>query len=150
MRQFWLVFSRSHHPKHQLEVILKILCFATFFPLLKYFNYLAKNNFVVNILTTSTLLIYHSISGPSMKRPKSYEGQDDSMLCKRVVTKDRRYITQITCYEKGKEGLPLTDRSSARQAMRMPLFGKQGGGVLSSLFSKIGRQGTFRYLSKPK
>ena len=23
------------------------------------------------------------------------------MLCKRVVTKDRRYITQITCYEKG-------------------------------------------------
>jgi len=79
---------------------------------------------------------------PSMKRPKSYEGQDDSMLCKRVVTKDRRYITQITCYEKGKEGLPLTDRSSARQAMRMPLFGKQGGGVLSSLFSKIGRQGS--------
>ena len=85
-----------------------------------------------------------------MKRPKSYEGQDDSMLCKRVVTKDRRYITQITCYEKGKEGLPLTDRSSARQAMRMPLFGKQGGGVLSSLFSKIGRQGIFRYLPKPK
>merc|ERR1712223_699261 len=60
---------------------------------------------------------------------------DDSMLCKRVVTKDRRYITQITCYEKGKEG-------SQRQAMRMPLFGKQGGGVLSSLFSKIGRQGS--------
>ena len=57
------------------------------------------------------------------------------MLCKRVVTKDRRYITQITCYEKGKEG------GSQRQAMRMPLFGKQGGGVLSSLFSKIGRQG---------
>ena len=28
------------------------------------------------------------------------------------------------------------------QAMRMPLFGKQGGGILSSLFSKIGRQGT--------
>ena len=82
-----------------------------------------------------------------MKRPKSYDGdKDDSMLCKRVVTKDRRYITQITCYEKGKEGLgPIqTDRSSSsRQAMRMPLFGKQGGGVLSSLFSKIGRQGRF-------
>ena len=27
--------------------------------------------------------------------------ENDSMLCKRVVTKDRRYITQITCYEKG-------------------------------------------------
>ena len=66
------------------------------------------------------------------------------MLCKRVVTKDRRYITQITCYEKGKDmaGLPDSERSSPRQAMRMPLFGKPGGGVLSSLFSKIGRQGT--------
>jgi len=73
---------------------------------------------------------------PSRKRPKSLDDNDDSMLCKRVVTKDRRYITQITCYEKGKEG------GSQRQAMRMPLFGKQGGGVLSSLFSKIGRQGS--------
>ena len=37
-----------------------------------------------------------------MKRPRRYEESgDDSMLCKRVVTKDRRYITQITCYEKG-------------------------------------------------
>ena len=37
-----------------------------------------------------------------MKRPRKYEESgDDSMLCKRVVTKDRRYITQITCYEKG-------------------------------------------------
>ena len=38
-----------------------------------------------------------------MKRPRRYEesGDNDSMLCKRVVTKDRRYITQITCYEKG-------------------------------------------------
>jgi len=67
---------------------------------------------------------------PSRKRPKSLDDNDDSMLCKRVVTKDRRYITQITCYEKGKEG------ASQRQAMRMPLFGKQGGGVLSSLFFK--------------
>ena len=84
--------------------------------------------------------------GPSKKRPKSYEDNDDSMLCKRVVTKDRRYITQITCYEKGKDGhTQVSDRSSglsssSRHPMRMPLFGKQGGGVLSSLFSKIGRQ----------
>jgi len=83
----------------------------------------------------------------SIKRPRKYEeSNDDSMLCKRVVTKDRRYITQITCYEKGnKKGNKLSDLSSAstaRQAMRMPLFGKSGGGVLSSLFSKIGRQGS--------
>jgi len=74
----------------------------------------------------------------AVKRPKSYEEDgDESMLCKRVVTKDRRYITQITCYEKGKDGAPVTPR---RQALQMPLFGKQGGGVLSNLFSKIGRQ----------
>ena len=78
-----------------------------------------------------------------MKRPKSYDGNDESMICKRVVTKDRRYITQITCYEKGKDGLsPVSEKSATRQGMRMPLFGKSGGGVLSNLFSKIGRQGT--------
>ena len=93
---------------------------------------------------TSILTIVFSL-GPSMKRPKSYDeddDKDDSMLCKRVVTKDRRYITQIMCYEKNKNSLtPDSDRSSNRQAMRMPLFGKSGGGVLSNLFSKIGRQG---------
>ena len=61
------------------------------------------------------------------------------MLCKRVVTKDRRYITQITCYEKGADG--KAGKPISRTPMQMPLFGKQGGGVLSSLFSKIGRQG---------
>ena len=95
-------------------------------------------------LTYIPTLTLISLIGPSLKRPKSYDANDDSMLCKRVVTKDRRYITQITCYEKGKDmaGLPDSERSSPRQAMRMPLFGKPGGGVLSSLFSKIGRQGT--------
>ena len=63
------------------------------------------------------------------------------MLCKRVVTKDRRYITQITCYEKGQNGKANLGKPISRTPMRMPLFGKQGGGVLSSLFSKIGRQG---------
>merc|ERR1712110_1316500 len=64
------------------------------------------------------------------------------MLCKRVVTKDRRYITQITCYEKGQNGKANLGKPISRTPMRMPLFGKPGGGVLSSLFSKIGRQGS--------
>ena len=76
---------------------------------------------------------------PSLKRPKSL-GDDETMLCKRVVTKDRRYITQITCYEKGGDG-KAAGKPVSRTPMRMPLFGNQGGGVLSSLFSKIGRQG---------
>ena len=64
------------------------------------------------------------------------DDDDDTMLCKRVVTKDRRYITQITCFEKGKD-----DESTARQALRLPVFGgkQQGGGALASLFS-INRQ----------
>ena len=88
------------------------------------------------MLSTSPLTML--VLEPSVKRPKSLEN-DETMLCKRVVTKDRRYITQITCYEKGQEGKAVN-----RAPMRMPLFGKQGGGVLSSLFSKIGRQGSFK------
>ena len=78
---------------------------------------------------------------PSRKRPKSLGDEDETMLCKRVVTKDRRYITQITCYEKGEGKNGKLGKPISRSPMRMPLFGKQGGGVLSSLFSKIGRQG---------
>ena len=78
---------------------------------------------------------------PSRKRPKALGDEDETMLCKRVVTKDRRYITQITCYEKGQNGKANLGKPISRTPMRMPLFGKQGGGVLSSLFSKIGRQG---------
>ena len=79
---------------------------------------------------------------PSRKRPKSLgDDEDETMLCKRVVTKDRRYITQITCYEKGQNGKANLGKPISRTPMRMPLFGKQGGGVLSNLFSKIGRQG---------
>ena len=77
---------------------------------------------------------------PSRKRPKSLGDEDETMLCKRVVTKDRRYITQITCYEKGENG-KAKGKPISRSPMRMPLFGKQAGGVLSNLFSKIGRQG---------
>ena len=90
------------------------------------------------------------------KQPKSFDpalekdimgGQsseeDDTMLCKRVVTKDRRYITQITCFEKGTmtndQENSLT--TSNRNAMRLPVFGKQqNGGALASLFSFPRRQ----------
>lgn len=111
------------------------------------------------------------------KRPKAFtqaldedDGKDglngglDTMLCKRVVTKDRRYITQITCFEKGQQhtfgakaaspatsarskgktrnngNVPSTNGMPAagteRNALRLPVFGKQqGGGALASLFS---------------
>ena len=90
------------------------------------------------------------------KQPKSFdpalekdlmggqsEEEDDTMLCKRVVTKDRRYITQITCFEKGtmtkEQENSLT--TSNRNAMRLPVFGKQqNGGALASLFSFPRRQ----------
>lgn len=52
------------------------------------------------------------------------------MLCKTVVTRDRRYITQITCYEKG------STEASETTSERLPSFGKQtGGGALASLFN---------------
>ncbi len=71
-------------------------------------------------------------SFPTERIPKSDD--DDTMLCKRVVTKDRRYITQITCYEKGSED--QTASEDTRSAMRLPVFGKQSnGGALASLFS---------------
>ena len=83
------------------------------------------------------------MSGKSGSYRSSEESEDDdTMLCKRVVTKDRRYITQITCFEKRtmtKE--KQSTHSSNRNAMRLPVFGKQqGGGALSSLFSFPRRQ----------
>ena len=70
------------------------------------------------------------------------DDDDDTMLCKRVVTKDRRYITQITCFEKGTVGNQEKKDSftSNRNAMRLPVFGKQNGGALASLFSFPKRQ----------
>ena len=78
------------------------------------------------------------------KQPKQFFGSpedkaevedEEGMLCKTVVTRDRRYITQITCYEKGQEqGLK---KSSARP----PTYGKQSGGsALASLFNFRGNQ----------
>ena len=70
------------------------------------------------------------------------DDSDDTMLCKRVVTKDRRYITQITCFEKGTIGKDKEETfSSNRNALRLPVFGKQqNGGALASLFSFPRRQ----------
>ena len=123
------------------------------------------------------------------KRPKAFTQSDDdeeedgkggeglnggldTMLCKRVVTKDRRYITQITCFEKGQQhtfgakavspatsgrskgkkrnngnvpasnGMPAA--GTERNALRLPVFGKQqGGGALASLFSLNRQLGRF-------
>ena len=73
---------------------------------------------------------------------------DDSMLCKTVITRDRRYITQITCYEKGSDGSKATaseeaskssypPMGSASEASRLPTYGKQtqGAGAFASLFN---------------
>lgn len=67
---------------------------------------------------------------------------DNTMICKRVVTRDGRYITQITCYEKGQdEG---GNDGEQRQSLKLPLFGtnagQQGGGALASLFGINNRQ----------
>ena len=70
------------------------------------------------------------------KQPKQFFGpdeqldeEDDSMLCKTVVTRDRRYITQIRCYEKGQ-------KAQKSAAVRLPTYGKQtGGSALASLFN---------------
>ena len=78
------------------------------------------------------------------KQPKNLDhhddgddGDDDAMLCKTVVTKDRRYITQITCYEKGSEKKHQLQSGNRKQGASRPLtYGKQtNGGALASLFS---------------
>ncbi len=85
-------------------------------------------------------------------------GPDNTMLCRRVVTKDRRYITQITCYERGRDGqvtrthhgqeeiigrigeiggisggAPGGAGGDTRAALRLPIFGQDGGGGLFHL-----------------
>ena len=83
---------------------------------------------------------YDASTQQRQKQPKAFNGNpaDDTMLCKRVVTKDRRYITQITCYEKGSEGAGDKDK----KALRLPVYAKQtNGGTLASLFN-FARQGT--------
>ena len=110
------------------------------------------------------VILLHSYLEPyivnGVKQPKSFDpdlekdimgskngyrssgDDDDTMLCKRVVTKDRRYITQITCFEKGTMSKEKeSSYSSNRNAMRLPVFGKQtNGGALASLFSFPRRQ----------
>ncbi len=82
---------------------------------------------------------------------RANDNDDSTMLCKRVVTKDRRYITQITCYEKGQEVASSTGSASAegtlgnggaRKAMKLPVFGGQqaGRGALAALFQNLNRR----------
>ena len=68
--------------------------------------------------------------------PDQLDQEDDSMLCKTVVTRDRRYITQITCYEKGQ-------KAQKTATVRLPTYGKQtGGSALASLFNFRGNSET--------
>ena len=85
------------------------------------------------------LFWHHLAIDGQYKQPKQLahddlDDNDDSMLCKTVVTRDRRYITQITCYEKGSE---KEEAEVAKQQAARPLtYGKQtNGGALASLFS---------------
>jgi hypothetical protein len=72
-------------------------------------------------------------SSASNKQPKQFSlgteaEEDEKMLCRTVVTRDRRYITQITCFEKGNESQDKSPRPSS--------YGKQtSGGALASLFN---------------
>ena len=98
----------------------------------------------------------HPAAIDESKRPKSFRGdrqsssgleedEDDSMLCKTVITRDRRYITQITCYEKGSGGGSAASEAAIKiggrhkgsnEASRLPTYGKQtNGGALASLFN---------------
>ena len=88
------------------------------------------------------LFWHHLAIDGQYKQPKQLahdddlDDNDDSMLCKTVVTRDRRYITQITCYEKGSEKQAETEIEKQAGADRPPTYGKQtNGGALASLFS---------------
>ena len=127
----------------------------SFFRDLRLFFYILNSTTITFICTTAAI-----IGDGDSKRPKSYRGnrqstssgleedKDDSMLCKTVITRDRRYITQITCYEKGSDGSSTTaseaSKSSsylplgpASEASRLPTYGKQtqGAGAFASLFN---------------
>ena len=106
-----------------------------------------------NPASLSPLLAQHLSRHAGVKQPKSlgfsglpfssnnnnlgtFEDDENSeMLCKRVVTSDGRYITSITCYERGQEQ-PMEQSKS----LRMPTFGSQGGNALASLFQSNRRQ----------
>ena len=120
-------------------------------------------NDIMNGYADSNAMIASDLDGIGETEEETVN-EDDTMLCKRVVTKDRRYITQITCFEKGQQhtfgakavspatsgrskgkkrnngnvpasnGMPAA--GTERNALRLPVFGKQqGGGALASLFS---------------
>ena len=112
-------------------------------------------NDIMNGYADSNAMIASDLDGIGETEEETVN-EDDTMLCKRVVTKDRRYITQITCFEKGSSmggaavgeggggGASMESPAAAaagimettrRNAMRLPVFGKQtNGGALASLF----------------
>ena len=106
-------------------------------------------NDIMNRYASSNAMIASDLDGIGETEEETVN-EDDTMLCKRVVTKDRRYITQITCFEKGSMDFDdnVDDDGAAttttRNAMRLPVFGKQkNGGALASLF-QFPRRGSLR------
>ena len=85
---------------------------------------------IMNSYASSNAMITSDLDNVGETDEETAE-ENETMMCKRVVTRDRRYITQITCYEKdGGGGAPLPSRN----AFRLPVFGKQTSGSLASLF----------------
>ncbi len=66
---------------------------------------------------------------PPMPRALSNDYNDNSMLCRRVVTKDRRYITQITCYERGQDGSLTRTHTGTEEEVLGRISGALAGGV---------------------
>ena len=84
---------------------------------------------IMNSYASSNAMITSDLDNVGETEEETAE-ENETMMCKRVVTRDRRYITQITCYEKdGGGGAP-----PSRNAFRLPVFGKQTSGSLASLF----------------
>ena len=91
---------------------------------------------IMNSYATSNAMITSDLSNVGETEEETAE-ENETMMCKRVVTKDRRYITQITCYEKGsmEDESAVGGKVGTRNALRLPVFGKQtNAGSLASLF----------------
>ena len=54
---------------------------------------------IMNSYASSNAMITSDLDNVGETEEETAE-ENETMMCKRVVTKDRRYITQISCYEK--------------------------------------------------